>query len=47
MNSKPRPNTKLRILIVPTLRVVTQCATLRVNLDAERPTMHSHAEPIN
>jgi hypothetical protein len=34
-------------LIVPTLRVVTQWATLRVNLDAERPIMHSHAEPGN
>jgi hypothetical protein len=30
-----------------TLRVVTQCATLRVNLDAERPAMHSHEEPGN
>ena len=31
-------------LIVPTLRVVTHRLTLRVDLDAERPAMHSHAK---
>jgi len=34
-------------LMVPTLRVVTQRLTLRVNLDAERPERHSHAERGN
>jgi hypothetical protein len=39
-----------RYRLVPfdrTLRVVTQCATLRVNLDAERPATHFHAERGN
>jgi len=34
-------------LIVPTLRVVTQRLTLRVNVDAERPGRHSNAERGN
>ncbi|QKF51890.1 hypothetical protein FX982_02862 [Pseudomonas graminis] len=33
--------------MVPTLRVGTQPKTLRVKLDAERQTMHSHAERGN
>jgi hypothetical protein len=34
-------------MIVPTLRVVTHRVTLRVDLDAERLAMHSHAERGN
>ncbi len=39
----PLPHSAPDLLIVPTLPVVTQRLTLRVNVDAERPARHSHA----
>jgi hypothetical protein len=43
----PQNATRVQALIVPTLRVVTQRLTLCVNVDAERPGRHSHAERWN